>query len=177
MSKILIVMGVSGCGKSTVGRLLAELTSLPFADGDDFHSAANKRKMSAGVPLTDEDRLPWLAAIKNSYKSLAPGIIACSALKMKYRQLLSAPAADGRQNHPVTFIYLKLSKEEAGHRLSARKGHFFDKTLLDSQFETLQEPLDGEDPHYRALTFDWENPPKTAKEMASLIASHISGLS
>lgn len=170
---ILIVMGVSGSGKSTVGKLLADKLGYRFADGDDYHSPANKAKMSTGHALTDADRIPWLLSIKESFASLAPAVIACSALKQEYRRLLGV---EREKELKITFIYLKLSKEEARRRLTSRTGHFFKESLLDSQFETLEEPQTGEDPSYRVVTFEAENGQKTPQELASLIASRISGL-
>ena len=130
-------MGVSGSGKTTIGRLLSEKTGIPFFDGDDFHSAANKEKMKAGNPLTDADRQGWLQslnklAIEESVKRGA--IIACSALKEKYRKLLSE-----NLDNPA-WVFLKGSFEIISHRMKNRTGHFMPPELLQSQFDTLEVP-------------------------------------
>jgi gluconokinase len=135
---IAVVMGVSGTGKSTIARLLAEDLGWPSAEGDDFHSPANVAKMHAGHPLTDEDRLPWLHAIADwiGAREVAGdgGVITCSALKRSYRDLLSA-------GHPdVRFICLVGSHDLLEQRLEHRAGHFMPASLLDSQLEAL-EPL------------------------------------
>lgn len=136
-----VVMGVSGCGKSTVAKLLAEKTGGLFFDADDFHPPANKAKMAAGIPLTDEDRQPWLAAMNRLLKEHAaePGylFLACSALRQIYRDWL------GEGLPGLRFIYLKGSREVIGRRLQARKGHFMPAALLESQFATLEEPRDA----------------------------------
>ncbi|MFT4831937.1 MAG: gluconokinase [Psychroserpens sp.] len=134
---ILFIMGVSGCGKSTIGQLLAEALDYPFFDGDDFHPEANIKKMTAGMPLTDEDRYAWLLALnelaKNNKKKGA--VIACSALKENYRALLQKGIDNG-----VDFIYLKGSFQEVLERLQQRKDHYMPVELLRSQFETLSPP-------------------------------------
>jgi gluconokinase len=137
---IIVVMGVTGSGKTTVGNLLGARLGWLFADADDFHSAANKEKMHKGIPLTDADRLPWLAAIHDQIaKWLAVKqnvVLACSALKQNYRQLL--------WNGPeVRFVYLKGSYELIAERLRARKGHFADEHILAGQFRDLEEPSDS----------------------------------
>ena len=135
---ILIVMGVSGCGKTTIGEMLAERLKCDFADADSFHSQANKDKMHKGIPLTDEDRWPWLAAIRASIEEKqADGtthVYACSALKHVYRDILR----DGDKD--VTFVYLKGTAELLRERIKTRKGHFFDPALLQSQLDTLEPP-------------------------------------
>jgi gluconokinase len=120
-------MGVSGCGKTTIGEMLAERLHCDFADADSFHSQANKEKMHNGIPLTDEDRWPWLKAIRAS-------IVECSALKRVYRDILR----DGDKD--VTFVYLKGTPELLRERIKTRKGHFFDPALLQSQLDTLEPP-------------------------------------
>ncbi|MCM5558870.1 gluconokinase [Pleomorphomonas sp. JP5] len=134
---IVVVMGVSGSGKTTVGGLLAERMGCGFSDADDFHPAANVEKMRAGVPLTDDDRWPWLRALRQAIDGWqADGrsrVIACSALKAAYRDLLS-PRDD------VVFVYLKGSAETIAGRLRARKGHYMNPDLLESQFAALEEP-------------------------------------
>jgi 6-phosphogluconate dehydrogenase len=137
-------MGVSGSGKTTLGSLLAEKLGLEFYDGDDFHSEHNIAKMSSGNPLTDEDRYEWLNSINKAAKKLLlenkSGVFACSALKEKYRDLLSENI-----NKEIVFVYLKGTKEIIQARMSARKGHFMPKQLLDSQFNTLEEPQNALD--------------------------------
>ena len=137
---IVIVMGVSGSGKTTVGELLAERLGCGFSDADDFHPAANVDKMRAGTPLTDDDRWPWLKALRQAIDDWqAAGesrVIACSALKAAYRDVLS-PHDD------VVFAFLKGSAETIAGRLKARKGHYMNPRLLTSQFATLEEPADA----------------------------------
>jgi gluconokinase len=139
-----IVMGVSGCGKTTVGEAIAEDLGLEFRDGDSFHSAANVEKMRHGTALTDEDRWPWLAAmaawIDACRQNGATGVLACSALKRVYRDALRA----GHQD--VRFVFLKGTKDEIAGRLAARKGHYMPPSLLDSQFATLEVPGADERP-------------------------------
>lgn len=134
----LIVMGVSGSGKSTVGLLLAEMLGYEFRDGDSFHPPENVEKMRSGIPLTDEDRWPWLAAIAawiNAHRlEGTTGIVACSALRRVYRDRLR----DGHSD--VRFLYLQGDKSLIAGRLAARKGHYMPASLLDSQFATLEEP-------------------------------------
>lgn len=139
---IVVIAGVSGSGKSTVGGLLAARLGWPFADGDEFHPAANLAKMKAGVPLTDADRGPWLAAIGAWMdQRLAAGqsaVVACSALRRAYRDTLLS----GRPG--VRMIFLQVSHDEDVARLTARRGHFFPAALLDSQFAALEMPEDCE---------------------------------
>lgn len=138
---ILIITGVSGSGKTTVGKLVSQQLSWPFYEGDDFHPAANVKKMQSGQPLNDEDRFPWLESLRQLIEKLVPekqsAVIACSALKESYRKILS----DGLSE--VRFVYLKASYEEISPRLMSRKGHFMPPELLKSQFETLQSPKDA----------------------------------
>lgn len=137
-TQIYLVMGVSGCGKSTIGSLLAGKLDAIFLDGDDFHPPANVSKMASGSPLNDTDRIPWLQEIRKSMdEQIANGqsaVYACSALKQMYRDILAGPDQD------VTFVYLKGSMEEIQERLQARSGHFMPGTLLQSQFDALEEP-------------------------------------
>ena len=137
---IIVLMGVTGSGKTTVGQLLAARLGYLFADADDFHSAANKEKMHKGIPLTDADRLPWLAAMHEQIAkwiaSKQDAVLACSALKQSYRQQLWS----GRE---VNFVYLKGSYELIAQRLRARKGHFADEHILAGQFADLEEPTDA----------------------------------
>lgn len=133
-----IVMGVSGCGKTTVGTLLAEKLKLPFYDADNYHPKENIEKMRKGIPLNDRDRLPWLETLGDSitrWKQSGGAVLACSALKKSYRELLSRGDDDG-----VRYIHLKGSFEEILLRLNSRKGHYFPASLLRSQLEDLEEP-------------------------------------
>lgn len=134
----LIVMGVSGSGKSTIAGKLAERLGWTCEDGDRFHPKSNVEKMRAGQPLTDEDRAPWLKAIADEIDRVCRdgehAVIACSALKRAYREIL----VHGRDD--VRIIYLKGSRELIAKRLSLRKGHFMPPTLLESQFATLEPP-------------------------------------
>jgi gluconokinase/shikimate kinase len=143
---VLVLMGVSGGGKTTIAEALAERLGWDYAEGDVMHPAANIAKMSAGIPLTDEDRQPWLARIADwiSAQTAAgkPGIVTCSALKRSYRDVL--------RGENVIFVYLKGSYELIASRLAERTGHFMPPSLLRSQFATLEEP--GEDEN--AITVD-----------------------
>ena len=146
---IILVMGITGSGKTTVGRLLAERLNWEFADADDFHSAANKEKMHSGIPLTDADREPWLLAIRDQiWRWIAAnknGVITCSALKQSYRDLLLSPgegntAADASD---IKIVYLRGSYDLIAERVRARTGHFAGEELLSSQFAALEEPRDA----------------------------------
>lgn len=130
-------MGVSGTGKSTVGRGLAETLGLPFVEGDDLHPPANVAKMAAGIPLTDADRAPWLDRIAAELGR--PLIITCSALKRSYRDRLRAAAPD------LVLVYLHGSPELLASRMAQRDGHFMPQSLLESQLATLEEPSADED--------------------------------
>jgi gluconokinase len=140
----LIVMGVAGSGKSTIAESLAARLGWSYEDGDGFHPKSNVDKMSAGHPLTDEDRWPWLQAIADEIdRVIAAGrsvVIACSALKRAYRNVLVHKRAD------IRIVYLDGSKDLIRSRLDARKGHFMPPTLLDSQFNTLEPPAPDEQP-------------------------------
>jgi carbohydrate kinase (thermoresistant glucokinase family) len=128
----IVVMGVTGCGKTTVGIALAEALGIEFIDSDDLHSEANKTKMSSGTPLTDSDREPWLQELSKTLQKHESVIVACSALKKSYRSTISAGA-------PTTkFVHLSGSKELIFARLSERSHHFMPIGLLDSQFQTLE---------------------------------------
>lgn len=135
---IVILMGVSGVGKSAVGERLAARLGWAFHDGDDFHPQANVRKMAAGQPLTDEDRWPWLAAIREAIEAHerdgTDAIFACSALKEDYRRYLLANAPSAR------IVYLRGARSLIEERLRSRKGHFFRVDLLASQLASLEEP-------------------------------------
>jgi gluconokinase len=140
----LVVMGVSGSGKSTIADQLAERLGWRFEDGDRFHPASNVAKMSAGQPLTDEDRWPWLQAIADEIDRVcrtgAHAVIACSALKRAYRDIL----VHGRDD--VRIVYLKGTQALIADRLAVRKNHFMPSGLLDSQFKTLEPPAASENP-------------------------------
>ena len=146
---VVVVMGVSGSGKTTIGALLAERLRWPFADADEFHSAANIAKMHTGTPLDDADREPWLEAIAARIDAwLQQGtsaIVTCSALKRSYRDSL----VRGRSN--VRLLYLRGDRELLEKRLAVRRGHFMPAALLASQLETLEEPGADERPAVVAL--------------------------
>jgi gluconokinase len=151
---ILIVMGVSGSGKTTLAKTLAELTGWQFAEGDDYHSEANRQKMHSGIPLTDEDREPWLetlhALILEWHQRGENGVLTCSALKRAYRETLTADL-------PVSayrFVLAEAPKEVIAQRMKARQ-HFMPAELLDSQIATLEAPADAV--HVSAL-----DPPEVA---------------
>lgn len=147
---VVILMGVSGAGKTTIGRMLASALGWDFRDGDDLHSAANREKMNSGVALTDADRRPWLAAIRAMIDEyLARGtnaVVACSALKCSYREMLAADPAR------VRFVWLDGSREVIARRIATRRGHFMPAELLASQFADLEAPAD-------ALRIDVAAPP------------------
>jgi gluconokinase len=134
--KIILLMGVSGSGKTTIGELLARRLGWPYADADAFHSTANVTKMAAGQPLNDQDRAPWLESIRAWIDMRVErgerAVVSCSALERSYRELLRRP--------DVTIVYLRGSREQIAPRLAARKGHYFRPELLDSQFAALEEP-------------------------------------
>ncbi|MEW5853193.1 MAG: gluconokinase, GntK/IdnK-type [Myxococcota bacterium] len=138
---VVVVMGVSGAGKTTVGTLLASGLRWRFVDADDFHPDVNIRKLVAGTPLTDEDRAPWLAALRCEVERwLARGesvVLACSALKQAYRDVLARPGDD------VRWVYLKVPAEVVAPRLASRRGHFASADILESQFHALEEPADA----------------------------------
>ena len=140
---MVVVMGVAGTGKTTVGALLAGRLGWRYAEADDFHPAANVAKMAAGEPLTDEDRQPWLAAIGQWIDERAadgtPGVVSCSGLRRAYRDLL-------REGRPqVRLVFLEGSRELITRRLAARHGHFMRVEMLDSQFAALEPPQPDED--------------------------------
>lgn len=142
---IILIMGITGSGKTTIGELLAKRLEWPFADADDFHSAANKEKMHLGIPLTDADRAPWLAAIRAQMLRWAAanesGVITCSALKQSYRDFLLGPDA-GAPNFSalVKIIYLHGTPALIASRVHERTGHFAGESLIASQLATLEEP-------------------------------------
>ncbi len=147
---IIIVMGVSGCGKSTIGQQLADRMGWPFFDGDAFHPPANIDKMSRGMPLNDEDRAGWLAAIADKMRDLIAqkqsAVFACSALKQKYRDQLQV-------SDQVRFVYLRGSYDLIWSRMQQRANHYMKANMLASQFETLEEPR-------TALTLDITRAPQ-----------------
>ncbi len=138
---VVIVMGVSGAGKSTTGRALAAALGWEFHDGDDLHTEESKRKMRAGVPLNDDDRAPWLRAVRGLVQSMLSsgrnGVVACSALKQSYRDEIVV------DREAVRIVYLKGSQQVIAERLAGRTGHFMNPSLLQSQFDTLEEPDDA----------------------------------
>ncbi|THD55991.1 gluconokinase [Phenylobacterium sp.] len=141
---VLVVMGVSGAGKTTIGAALAERLGWTFQEGDDFHPAANLAKMKAGKPLDDADRAPWLARVEAWISAqLAAGrsgVITCSALKQTYRSAIIGGRSD------VILVYLSGSRQIIQQRLEKRRGHFMPSSLLASQFAALQTPVAGEKP-------------------------------
>ncbi|MEU0851317.1 gluconokinase [Streptomyces flaveolus] len=156
---VVVVMGVAGTGKTTIGPLLAARLGVPYAEGDDFHPPANIAKMTAGTPLTDEDRWPWLDAIGCWAHGRAGlgGVVSSSALKRSYRDRLRA-AAPG-----VVFVHLTGSRELIEDRMSHREGHFMPTALLDSQFATLQ-PLE---PDEAGVAVDVAGSPEEITERAT----------
>lgn len=154
----IVVMGVSGSGKSTVGAALAQRLRTPFADADDFHPPANIEKMTAGQPLNDEDRLPWLESIGEWLAQHHDGgVMSCSALKRKYRDQLRRHCAE------IEFLHLEGTLETIGRRQASRPGHFMPAALLASQFETL-EPLE---PDERGVAIDVD------QSIDSIIESYV----
>ncbi|MFL6144931.1 MAG: gluconokinase [Labedaea sp.] len=142
MSTVVVVMGVSGSGKTTVGRALAERLGVPYAEADDFHSRSNIDKMTAGTALTDEDRWPWLRAIARwigERTAAGGGVVTCSALKRPYRDLLRSASEE------VWFLHLDGTPALIATRIAARTGHFMPPALLDSQFADLA-PLAEDEP-------------------------------
>lgn len=148
-------MGVSGTGKSTIGKLLSERTGWAFYDADDFHPPSNIAKMNHDIPLTDSDRVPWLLKLQQLIDKILDsgqhGILACSALKSQYRQILQNDRSD------VIFIYLRGDYDCIQSRIQQRTGHFMSSSLLRSQFDTLEEPEN-------ALTIDVSDPPEAIVE-------------
>jgi gluconokinase len=134
-----VVMGVASCGKTSVGEALAARLGVSFTEGDKLHPKANVEKMSAGIPLTDEDRWPWLAQVGESLQGHEGRIASCSALKRAYREHISAMA--GR---PVAFVFLDGSRSLLEKRIAARQGHFMPPSLLASQLATLERPAPDE---------------------------------
>ncbi len=137
-ARMIVVMGVSGCGKSTIGKALADQLAGEFIDGDDLHPNANKLKMASGVPLTDADREPWLSAICDEAVAILSDhdcfVVACSALKRIYRERLRSIS------YPVMFLHLHGPRSVIAERQAARKDHFMPPELLDSQYDALESP-------------------------------------
>lgn len=145
MKRAYVVMGVTGTGKSTVAKALAQRIGADFIEGDDLHSAASRAKMSAGIPLTDDDRWPWLSAVASAiHDSAGDAVATCSALRRRYRGLIRAEAGC-----PVVFVHLSGDPAVIADRLALRRGHFMPPTLLASQLATL-EPPDADEPHVTA---------------------------
>jgi len=136
----IVVMGVSGCGKTSVGKLLASHLGYRFVEGDSRHPASNIEKMTAGVALEDEDRWPWLQTLGDELAVVEETVISCSALKRSYRTLLRA-----RAGRPLSFIFLQGDRSTLAARLSGRKDHYMPLALLDSQLATLELPLGERD--------------------------------
>lgn len=147
----IVLMGVAGCGKTTVGRLLAERLGWRFLDADDFHTPANVEKMRSGHPLTDDDRWPWLDRLNGLLREDGPAVLACSALRQRYRDRIAAGVDDMR------WVHLVGTFELIGARLAARKGHYMPATLLASEFDTLEPPD-------TALTIDVADAPEVLAE-------------
>jgi gluconokinase len=159
MSQQVLIMGVSGCGKTTVGKMLADELGAVFYDADDFHPAANRDKMSRGIPLDEEDRKPWLQSIAETIRTQNQTfVLACSALRESYRQQLLAACPR------LQIVHLHGSRELFLERMQQRQGHFMPASLLDSQLATLETPA-------AALRLDITASPK---ELTALIRKHLS---
>lgn len=163
MSLRVIIMGVSGCGKSSVGEGLSARLGIPYRDGDDLHPTENVEKMRVGIPLTDEDRWPWLDRVAATLAGDAPVIVGCSALRRAYRDRLRAGAGG-----PVHFIHLTGSREVIAARMASRTGHYMPPSLLDSQFAVLEPPSPEE-----ALAVSIEQP---LPAMIEAITTHLKGI-
>lgn len=146
MTQRIVIMGVAGCGKTSVGKALGQRLGIPYRDGDDLHSSANIAKMRAGTPLTDDDRWPWLDAVAACLRDDAPLIMGCSALKRAYRDRI-------RTAGPVQFVHLSGSRALIAARMAQRNGHYMPAALLDSQFAALEPPGPDE-----AMTVDIDQP-------------------
>ena len=151
---IIVVMGVSGSGKTTIGTMLANAIQCPVLEGDSLHTRENIEKMSSGIPLTDSDRAPWLAAIRDRILKFPKRgenlVVGCSALKQEYREFIA-------RDIPITWVYLKGSAELIRSRLKHRSSHFMKVSMLASQFEVLEEPSD-------AIVVDVSPPPSAIVE-------------
>jgi gluconokinase len=164
---VVIVMGVSGSGKSSLGRLLASRTNGVFVEGDDYHPAANVAKMSTGIALGDADRWPWLDGVAGALSGLLPGagviVCACSALKRRYRDRLRSAL-----NYPICFVCLTAGREALAHRVANRPGHYWPASLLDSQLEILEVPQSDEE----AIVLSSELQPD---ELVTRVLDHLGG--
>jgi gluconokinase len=149
MTRRIVIMGVSGCGKSSVGAALSDALGIPYREGDDLHPPANIAKMRAGEALTDADRWPWLDRVARELAIQAPVIVGCSALRRSYRDRIRAGAGG-----PVCFVHLTGSPALIATRMAERPGHFMPASLLDSQFATLEPP----GPDEEAITVDIDQP-------------------
>jgi len=139
LSMVILIMGVSGCGKTTIGLKVARALQVPFLDGDDLHSQSNISKMTRGLPLTDDDRGPWLKRVAEEMAKMAgqeDGVVACSALKESYRHVLFSDSST-----PTLLVYLKGTRGPLYRRLQQRKSHFMPPDLLDSQLNILEENM------------------------------------
>ena len=161
---IVVIMGISGSGKTTVGTLLARRLGWTYYEGDEFHSTANIEKMSRGIGLCDADRLPWLASLKRVIDDCvvrgAHAVIACSALRERYRRMLSMDVPE------IRFVYLKGCFETIRERMNCREGHYMKAEMLESQLASLEEPDD-------AIVVDIEQSPPT---ITSLIESELGAI-
>ena len=146
----IVVMGVAGCGKSQVGQRLAARLALPLIEGDQFHSAESIAKMRDGVPLTDADRAGWLRVLGEQLASQPGAVLACSALRRNYRDMLRAALMRNFSNAPLCFLFLNINEATSQARVVARTDHFYPASLVASQFDTLEDPT-GE---ARVLTLD-----------------------
>jgi gluconokinase len=155
---VIIICGVAGAGKTTIGQLLAQELAWEFYDADDFHSVANIAKMKSGVPLTDEDRQPWLDKLRELIEQCLVArknaVLACSALKKAYRDCL-------RVSEGVKFVFLRGNRRDITEHLRQRREHFVNPALLDSQFEDLEEPQPSE----RALSLELGRSPRDLVEL------------
>ncbi|HLI58231.1 MAG TPA: gluconokinase [Solirubrobacteraceae bacterium] len=163
----LVVMGVSGAGKTTVGEALAAAAHVPFVDGDDLHPEANVRKMASGTPLTDADRAPWLARVGEVLSSASGIVVTCSALRRVYRDAIRRTAPD------AVFVQLDVDPGELDARMRARRHHYMPASLLPSQLATL-EPLGADEP---GVVVDASGPPAdvVARVRAALSAARAAG--
>ena len=165
--RYIVVMGVAGCGKSTIAERVAERLRWPFIEGDELHPAANVEKMSRGIPLDDADRMPWLEAVAKTIRDWRsenrPGVIACSALRRAYREVIVGGHDD------VCFVYLRGVRDLIAWRLAKRRGHFMPVHLLDSQFATLEEPMV---PPERAIELDVSGSPE---ELTRAVLEAVAG--
>jgi len=165
--RLFVVMGVAGCGKSTIGAQLADKIGAAFLDGDAFHPASNIEKMSRGEALTDDDRWPWLETFGREIAKLSgPVVGGCSSLKRAYRERITGAAGE-----PVLFIYLDGSRELIAARMGQRQGHFMPTTLLDSQFAALEEPTADEN----AIHVDIDATTETIVKHIVAALEHLNG--